>query len=67
VDSNPHPSLIEARGPPPAVVVAVEQPEASSQESPADDGATGEPVLPGIVDNVSLLGASTVTIVQLTL
>lgn len=67
VDANPHPSMEVTQGPPPAMAIGVEQPDEREQEPPFEEIATGEPMQPGIIDFASLLGAPTITVVQLTL
>lgn len=64
VELNPQPSVQEAQGPPPAAVVAVEQPKEREQEPPVEEVATAEP---SIIDIASLLDAPTITVVRLTL
>jgi hypothetical protein len=49
------------------MAIGVEQPDEREQEPPFEEIATGEPMQPGIIDFASLLGAPTITVVQLTL
>lgn len=64
VKLNPQPSIEETQGSPPAATITVEQPKEREQEPPVGVGTDRKL---GIVDIASLLGAPTVTVVQLTL